>query len=127
MLARSFERGGGQSRLRCWSPPTCTRCAADVAQGRRGELVGDEEIDVAQVADPYRRDAFELQPVGHQDGMARIVEDGAGDAHLAIVEIEQRAVLLDRRRPDDGVVDLELADEIDRARTDPRRRRDRPA
>jgi hypothetical protein len=40
--------------------------------------------------------------------------------HLAIVEVEQRALLVDRGRPDDGVVDLELADELRRGRADRR-------
>ena len=45
--------------------------------------------------------------------LARIGNDRLRDLHLAIVEIEQRAVVVDRGGADDGVVDLELADEVD--------------
>ncbi|MNT98760.1 hypothetical protein D3C72_2414160 [compost metagenome] len=50
--------------------------------------------------------------------MAGIGDDRLGHLDLAIVEIEKRPVLVDRRDADDGEIDLELADEIDRCFAD---------
>ena len=58
--------------------------------------------------------------VGHQDHVARIGDDGLRRLDLAVVEIEQRAVLIDRRCADDGEVDLELLDEVVRRLADHR-------
>src|SRR3954468_3019497 len=76
--------------------------------------VGDEGIDLREVADPDRRGALELGCVGNQDDLAGIGDDGLRHLHLAKVEIEQRAVMVDGRSSDHRVVDLELLDEIDR-------------
>ena len=46
--------------------------------------------------------------------MAGIGDDGLGDLDLAIVEIEQGAVRVDGGSADHRIVDLELADKIDR-------------
>ena len=45
--------------------------------------------------------------------LTRVLHDRLRDLNLAIVEIEQRAILVDGRGADHGVVDLELADEVD--------------
>ena len=45
-------------------------------------------------------------------------DDRLGDPHLAIVEVEQRAVVIDAADPDDPDVDLELADQVDRRLAD---------
>jgi len=52
--------------------------------------------------------------------VARIGDDGLRRLDLAVVEIEQGAVLVDRRRADHGVVDLELLDEVVRLLADHR-------
>ena len=64
------------------------------------------------------RRAFELQPIGDEDDLPGVGDDRLADAHLAVVEVEQRALLVDRRGADHGVIDLELADEIDRRAAD---------
>ena len=56
--------------------------------------------------------------VGDQHDLAGILDDRLRHPHLAIVEVEQRPVLVDRRGADHRVVDLELADEIDRRLAD---------
>ena len=83
-------------------------------------LVGDEGLDLADMGDAHRRAAAELGGVGDQHDAAGIGDDGLRHLHLAIVEVEQRALLVDRGRPDDGVVDLELADQLRRGRADHR-------
>ena len=86
--------------------------------GGIADLVGDPGLDLADVGDAHRRRAFELRTVGDEDGVAGILQNGLGDLDLAIVEIEERPVGFDRGCADDGVVDLELADEITRRRAD---------
>ena len=61
-----------------------------------------------------------LVEVRDQHDAARVGDDRLRRLHLAIVEVEQRALLVDRGRADDGVVDLELADQADRGRADHR-------
>src|SRR3982751_3198500 len=48
----------------------------------------------------------------------RIGDDGLRRLHLAVVEVEQSPLLVDRGDADDGVVDLELADQLRRGRAD---------
>ena len=50
--------------------------------------------------------------------MAGIADDRPRRHHLAIVEIEKRAVIVDRRDADHRPIDLELRDELDRALAD---------
>src|SRR5690606_1949817 len=80
--------------------------------------VGDEGMDLREMADPHGCGPFELGRIGNQDDVTRIGDDRLGHLHLAIVEVEQRPVLVDGRRPDDRVIHLELADEIDGRLTD---------
>ena len=64
---------------------------------------------------PLRR--AELRAVTHQHDAAGVGDDRLCRLHLAIVEIEQRPLLVDGRSgTDDGVIDLELADQLDRRR-----------
>ncbi len=70
------------------------------------------------MGDANRRAAPQFRRVGDQHHAARIGNDGLGRLHLAIVEIEQRALLVDRGGADDGVIDLELADQADGGRSD---------
>ena len=55
-----------------------------------------------------RRSFFEFRD---QHDTARIGDDRLRRLHLAIVEVEQSALLIDRGCADNGVVDLELADQ----------------
>src|SRR5262249_32245200 len=41
------------------------------------DLVGDEDVDVAQMPDAHWRGTRQLHPVGDQNDLARIVDDGA--------------------------------------------------
>ncbi len=50
--------------------------------------------------------------------LARVRDDGLRDPHLAVIVVEKRTVLVDRRGADDGDIHLELADEIDRRLAD---------
>ena len=90
----------------------------DVRQCRGERLVGDERLDLADMGDADRGAAAELCGVRHQHDVAGVGDDGLRHLHFAIVEIQQRALLVDRRGPDDGVVDLELADQLRRGRAD---------
>ena len=65
------------------------------------------------MADADRRRALELGGVGDEDDVPCIGDDRLRDLDLAKVEIEQGAVMIDRRGADDGIIDLELLDEID--------------
>src|SRR5262245_34236919 len=92
--------------------------AADVVEARGRRRVGDEVVELRDMADAHRRRALVFHAVGHQDRPARAVHDGLGNLDLAVVEVEQRAVLVDGRGADDRIVDLELADEVDRRLAD---------
>ena len=97
----------------------CTSLSRQMSlQARRRRRIGHEIVELRDVADAHRGGPFELHAVGNQDRLARAVHDRLGDLDLAVVEVEQRAVLVDRRGADDGVIDLELADEIDRGLAD---------
>ena len=82
------------------------------------DIVGDPGLDLTDVGDANRRRPLELRTVGDQDGVAGILQNGLGHLDLAIVEIEERPVGFDRRGADDGVVHLELADEVARRGAD---------
>ena len=47
-----------------------------------------------------------------------LADDRLRDAHLVIVEIEQRAVGIDAADADDAEIDAELADQVDRRLAD---------
>src|SRR5262245_14187873 len=89
---------------------------AQLAELVGGQGIGDKRMNLRQMRDLHRRRALELQPVRHQDHLARVFDNGLADFHFAIIEIEQCPVLVDRRGADDGGIDLELPDEVDRAR-----------
>src|SRR3546814_12968496 len=57
--------------------------------------------------------AAELGMIGGEEHPARVLDDRLGGAHLAVVEVEQRAVVVDARDADDAEVDLELLDGVD--------------
>ena len=91
---------------------------ADALQllGRR--RIGDEMVDLGNVADAHRRGAAVLQAVGDQDGAAAALHDLARHLHFAVVVVEQAAVLVYRGGADDRVVHLELAQEFHRRLAD---------
>src|SRR3546814_4159380 len=57
--------------------------------------------------------AAELGMIGGEEHPARVLDDRLGGAHLAVVEVEQRAVVVDARDAVDAEVDLELLDGVD--------------
>src|SRR5262245_26660115 len=103
-LARDFDLNAG--------------ILADVNNGLRRILIGYEGVDLANMADTHRRGAGEFHRIRDKDHPAGIGDDRLGGAHLAIVEIEKGAVIIDRRHADHRIVDLELANEVDRGFTD---------
>src|SRR4029078_10707813 len=68
---------------------------ADAAErgGRRG--VGDEVVDLGDVADAPGRGSTVLRAVGDQDRAATALDDLPGDLHLPVVVVEERAILVD--------------------------------
>ena len=73
-----------------------TAAMADVRQPGRQRGVGDEGLDLADMGDADRRATPQFRAVGDQHDAARIGDDGLRRLHLAIVEIQQRALLVDR-------------------------------
>src|SRR5439155_11938199 len=71
---------------------------ADAGDAGRQRGVGDEGLDLGKMRNTYRRAAAELCGVGDQHDAAGIGNDRLGCLHLAIVEVEQRALLVDRGR-----------------------------
>ena len=53
--------------------------------------------------------AAELAVIGSQKHFSRILQDRLSDAHLAVVEVQERSVLVDRADADDADIHLELA------------------
>ena len=72
------------------------------------------------MGDAHRRAALELGTVGDQHHATGVGDDRLRHLHLAIVEIQQRALLVDRGGADDGIIHLELADQADGAGADDR-------
>ena len=50
--------------------------------------IGDEGLDLGDMADAHRRGSFELRRVGNEDDMARIGDDRLGDFHFSEIEIK---------------------------------------
>src|SRR3546814_17117990 len=57
--------------------------------------------------------AAELGVVGGEEHPAGILDDGLRRAHLAVVEVQQGAVVVDAGDADDAEVDLDLLDGVD--------------
>src|SRR5262245_21754478 len=85
---------------------------ADAPHGRDVAAVSDESVDLAEMADAHGCGPLELGGIRDEDHLPGIGDDCLRHLHLAEIEIEQRAVMVDGRGADDGVVDLELLDEI---------------
>lgn len=86
---------------------------AEIADRRHRTAIGDEGMNLGKLTDPDRRGTFELRRIGNENDMPGIGDDGLGDLHFAKIIVKKRAIDIDRRRADHGVIDLELADEID--------------
>ncbi len=119
-------RSGGPlaAKLLGWSPIVSISAtpgiAADVADRGAGAAVGDEAVDLAEMRDADGRRPVELGRVRDEDHMTGVGDDRLRHFHFAIVEVEQRAVGVDRRSADDSKIDLELPDEIYRCFADHR-------
>ena len=92
--------------------------AAEVRDGGRRQAIRYQDVDLAKVGDLDRSRARELAAVRHEHDAARVFDDGAGGLDFADIEVEQGSVGVDGRGPDDGEVDAELSDEVDRMRPD---------
>lgn len=85
-----------QSRARLWLKP-----------------VGDEDVDIAQMADAHRCGALELGTVGDEQALPGVLDDRLRDADLAVIEVEECTLLVDGGGADHRIIDLELADQVD--------------
>src|SRR5262249_34753721 len=57
--------------------------------------IGEERGDLGDAAEPDHRVAAEFGRIGDQEDLPGIGDDLSRDAHLVIVEIEQRAIAID--------------------------------
>ena len=103
-----MQRPGHRPVSTTWTPTSRHACPR----------VGHEIVDLVEARDAYRRRASELGLVHGQDHLARLRDDRLRYAHLVDVEIEQRAVRVERRRADQRIIDLEATDEIHGERAD---------
>ena len=71
------DGGGGHCGTSATAISTPARAQAS-AKARRRRRVGDEGVDLGDVADADRRGALELQRVADQDGAPGVGDDGAG-------------------------------------------------
>ena len=78
--------------------------------GRR--LIGEECIDLRQMTETHHGIAAEFGVVGGKKNLAGIIDDGASDAHLPLVEVEQCPFIVDARNADDAEIHLELPNKI---------------
>src|SRR3546814_5638127 len=92
-LGRDVQRdlGGGQD--------------VDHRLGRHA--VGEDGVDLVHMGEAHYGVAAELGMIGGEEHPARVLDDRLGGAHLAVVEVEQRAVVVDARDADDAEVALE--------------------
>ena len=63
--------------------------------------------------DPHHWTTLELSVVGDEKHFLGLLDNGLGDSHFAVIEIEKGAVLIDAAYPDDSEIHSKLADEID--------------
>jgi hypothetical protein len=83
-------------------------------EGRRRRQVGEDHVEVVQPRELDHGRPVELAVVGSEPDLARLLDDGARDLDLAVVEVAQRAVGFDAADADQADVDLELAHEVHR-------------
>src|ERR1700728_2111095 len=91
---------------------------AEVAQSRGRQAVGDESVNLGYVADPNGCRPIELRLITDKEHAPRIVDNGARDADLAWIIIEEGPIFLESGCADDRDVDFELPDELDRRAAD---------
>src|SRR5262249_11767444 len=85
----------------------------EIADLGRGCAVGEEGIEIAQIAEAHHGAAAELAVVGDEEDLARVRHDALRCPDLAMIEIQQRSVGIDAADADDAEIDLELAEEVD--------------
>src|SRR6266849_357041 len=136
--------------VRCWSGAHCyspritmgpgsaeqreERCTASGTRNRLPHILSItgtvylSRVTVEGSSTPFSSistDAFGIASITSMPRVWQMLSRPAGNAGLrrldfAIIEIQQRALLVDRGSADDGVVNLELADQADRGRADHR-------
>src|SRR6218665_460301 len=74
-------------------------------------MVGNEGVDLRQMADTHRGRTFELRGIRNENDMPGVGHDGLRHLHLTEVEVQKRTVLIDRRHADNRKIDLELRSE----------------
>ncbi len=84
----------------------------DIGDLRRRRAIRENRRDLADAAETDHGVASEFRMVGDQEDAPGVFDDGLRHPHLAIVEIQQGAVLIDAADPDNPDIDFELADEI---------------
>ncbi len=84
----------------------------------RRRQVGEQAVDLVEACQLDHCRPIELAVIGGQPYLPRLRQNGLRHFHLAVIEITQTAVGLDRRDADQRDVDLELPDEIDRGFAD---------
>src|SRR3954466_2470294 len=75
--------------------------------------IGYESGDLRKMADTNRSRTLEFARIAHEHDLPRVRQYRLRHPHLAVVVVEERAVLIDSRGADHRKVHLELADEID--------------
>lgn len=80
--------------------------------GGRRCAIGEDAVDQGDGAQAYHGITAELAGVDGEKDLAGIVDDGLGNPHFLVIEVEQAAVVVDAADADDRVVDLELLDEV---------------
>ena len=88
--------------------------AEDFGHRLRHGDVGEELVDLRDMAQADNSAATELGVIGHEPDFAGLLDDGLGDAHFTVVIVEQRAVFVDAGDADDADVDAKLLHEVDR-------------
>ena len=84
--------------------------------GRRG--IGKHPVNQGNRAKAHHGVAAELAGVDGEKYLSRIADDGLGDTHFLVVEVEQAAVFINATDANQGEIDLELLDKIHRRLTD---------
>ena len=99
----------------CRATPASLRTLR-MAAGRRG--VGDQGVELREMAEPHHGAAAELGVVGSQEDLGASSRRWPGRRGLAVIEIEQAAVEIYAADADNAEVHLELVDGVDRRLAD---------
>ena len=79
-----------------------------------GRFVGEQHVDVSQVAQLHHGRAVEFAVVCGQPDLAGMLDDGAGHLDFAVVVVTQGAVGFDAADANQANVDFELPNEVHR-------------